>query len=464
MEKTFANQELFEDTPVMKALYKMIVPTIFAQMVVLIYNLVDTFYIGRTNNPYMVAAASLILPVYNITISIAGLAGVGGGALVSRLLGVKQEEEAKKVSMFCIYISIAIAIVFAGFTGAFMDPVLQVLGADAETWEFAENYARCVIVLGSVPTVLSGTLTNLLRSIGAAKQAGTGISLGGCLNIILDPLFMFALFPSGMEVIGAGAATVVSNVVVCLYYILTVYRTKQCSVITFSPRIGMPGKKHIISILSVGIPSAISSLLCDLNCVIINKLAVGYGGYALAAIGIAMKAERLPLNVGAGISQGTMPIVAYNYSAGNKKRLRKIVRYSVMTGLITAGISIVLYEVFADGIMKIFIKEIYTISLGVRFLRIRCLATPFMFLSYFIMTMFQGIGEGKKALLLGTMRWGIFNIFMVIILNKLFGMYGIIWGQFVADTFTVLLSLCVLCFFLIKKKNAQSQIMIKNEQ
>lgn len=437
------NKEIFESMPIPKALATLAIPTIIGQLVVLVYNLADTFYIGRTNNPLMVAGASLVLPVYNICISLASLAGVGGGSLISRLLGAGNEEQARKVSVFSFYLSTGLAIFFSIIMTLFMDPILNLLGASGDTYAFARQYAFCVIVLGALPTVLALTLSNLLRSVGYAKQAGFGVSMGGIINILLDPLFMFVVFPSGMETAAAGIATMCSNVIVCIYYLIVIFRMRKATVLTFSPRTGMPEKKNIRSIFFVGVPASLATLLFDLDYVVIDKLATGYGDIPLAAIGIVLKAERLPLNVGIGLCQGMMPIAAYNYSAGNHDRMKKVVSFSRLVGLIIAAISIVLYELFAGNILRFFIADTQTISIGANFLRVRCLATPFMFMCFHLVNLFQAVGKGDKALFLAVIRWAVFNIPMLFIFNAVFGMYGIVWTQMAADICTVAISFYV---------------------
>ena len=439
-----ADQErIFESLPVPSALRVMIVPAVISQLIVLIYNMADTFYVGQTNNPYMVAAAALILPVFNITLCLAGLAGIGGGALISRLLGENREEEARRVSVFSLYLAILIAAVFALGMGIFMKPLLNLLGAGENTYEYARQYAFCVIVAGGIPTVLSNVLSNLIRSIGYSRQAGTGIVLGGLLNIALDPLFMFVLLPHGYEVLGAGAATCLSNCIACVYFIVVVCRMGKESIVTFHPKVGRPERESIAAVFTVGIPSAVATLLFDLDYVIIDKLMVSYHDLALAAIGIVLKVERFPLNVGIGICQGMMPLVAYNYAAGNKKRMEDTIRISRMLGLVIAGISILLYEIFAVQFIRLFISDAQTVEMASAFLRIRVLATPLMFLSFFTVYLFQAFGMGKRSLFLGMMRWLVFNIPMLFLLNAVFGMYGIVWSQVTADTLTVILSFYV---------------------
>lgn len=436
-------EDVFRNLPVPKALFKMILPAVASQLIVLIYNMADTFFVGQTNNPYMVAGTSLILPVFNITLCLAGLAGIGGGSMISRLLGQEREDEARKVSAFSLYLALLIAALFALGMGLFMEPMLLILGAGENTYEYARQYALCVIVIGGVPTVLSNVLSNLIRSIGRSKEASIGIILGGLLNIALDPLFMFVLMPEGYEVLGAGVATCLSNCVALLFFIVVLIRMGRGSVISFAPMLGLPRSSSVLAVFGVGIPSAIASFLFDLDYVIIDKLMVSYNDLAMAAVGIVLKVERFPLNVGIGICQGMMPLVAYNYSAGNEKRMNDTVRLSRRLGLAVAAVSILLYELFALEFSRLFISDAETVALASKFLRIRVLATPLMFMSFFTVYLFQAFGKGRISLFLGVTRWLVFNIPMLFLLNSLFGMFGIVWSQVTADSLTVLMSLYV---------------------
>ena len=439
--KSSSTQEnIFRNLPVPVALRKMIVPAVTSQLIVLIYNMADTFFVGQTNNPYMVAGTSLILPVFNITLCLAGLAGIGGGSLIARLLGQSREEEARRVSAFSLYLGLTISALFAVGIAIFMRPVLGLLGAGENTYGYARQYALCVIVTGGIPTVLSNVMANLIRSIGRSKEASAGIILGGLLNIALDPLFMFVLLPDGHEVLGAGIATCISNCTAFLFFVVVLLRMGRDAVITFSPRGGLPSRRSVMAVFGVGIPSAITSLLFDLDYVIIDKLMVSYSDLALAAVGIVLKVERFPLNVGIGICQGMLPLVAYSYAAGNKQRMDDAIRLSRTLGLAVAGVSIALYELFAVQFAHLFIAETQTVELASQFLRIRVLATPLMFLSFFTVYLFQAFGRGQVSLFLGVTRWLGFNIPMLFLLNHIFGMFGVVWSQATADTLTVLLS------------------------
>ena len=294
-----------------------------------------------------------------------------------------------------------------------------------------------------MPTVLSNLLATLIRSIGRSRQASTGIILGGLLNIALDPLFMFVLLPDGYEVLGAGIATCLSNCIALLYFLVVVLRMGRGSIIAFSPKIGMPRRGNVLAVFAVGIPSAVTTFLFDLDYVIIDKLMVSYHDLALAAIGIVLKIERFPLNVGVGICQGMMPLVAYNYSAGNRKRTEDTIRLSRTLGLVIAAISILLYELFAVQFANIFISDPQTVELASQFLRVRVLATPLMFLSFFTVYLFQAFGRGRISLFLGATRWLVLNIPMLFLLNAIFGMFGIVWSQVMADALNVAISFYV---------------------
>ncbi len=438
------NRAVFETWPIPKALAEFAVPMIFGQLIILIYNLADTFFIGRTNNPLMVAGVSLLLPVFNISISFANLFGIGGGTLISRLIGAGRDNEAKRVSSFSFYMTIISAGMFSLFMFVFMDSILRVLGASDNTLIFAEQYTFCVIVIGAIPTILSMTMSSILRSTGYAKEAGFGVSMGGLINIFLDPLFMFVILPKGYEVLGAGIATMLSNVIICAYFLYVIlFRLKGNSALSLSLKKILPSRKNVYSVFYVGVPAAISVFLFDLTYIVIDKLASGYGDIPLAAIGIVLKAERLPLNIGIGICQGMMPIAAYNYSSGNFNRMREVVRFSRIAGLIFGFVSVLMYEIFASYIMRIFIADVQTIELGTHFLRARALATPFMFMCFHLVNFFQAVGHGGKALILGASRWVVFNIPLLFVMNYVFGMYGIVWTQVVADIMMVIMSLIV---------------------
>ena len=431
---------LFETMPVGKALLTMAIPTIVSQLITMIYNLADTFFIGMTNDPYKVAAASVVSILFFILTSLANLFGVGGGSLMSRLLGEKREMDAKRVGVFSIYGSLGIAIVYATICFLFTEPLARLLGASDHTIGYASSYLFWVVVVGGIPSTLGMTMSFLLRSAGYSKESGIGLAIGGVTNIILDPLFMFVIMPAGNEVTGAAMATMLSNVISLLYFLFVYCRLRRKTVFSLSPKYIRIEKKLIVGILSIGLPSALTGMLANISHIIRNNLTSDYGDIELAAYGIIQKADMLPLNIGMGLCQGMMPLVAYNYASGNYPRMKSFTKAAQISGMVIASICIVVFELFAPGIIWLFIKDEATIAYGKNFLRIACLATPFMIANFQKIYCLQAMGKGKESLILGIFRQGLFAIPMIFIMNHLFQLYGIVSAQLISDGITFIFS------------------------
>lgn len=437
------NRDLFETVPVPRALATLAVPTIVSQLITMIYNLSDTYFIGKTNNPRQIAAASLAyVLVFGMT-ALSNLFGVGGGSLISRLLGVQKNSQARSVCALSFYGAIAVALLYAGGCLLWMDPLLRLLGASDATIGYAASYTVWVVVVGSVPSTLSMTMAHLLRSEGHAQKASFGLGMGGVLNILLDPLFMFVLLPAGQEVAGAGMATMLSNVISLCYFLGVFFRMRRDTVLSLSPRRVQAGLAYIGPVLSVGFPSALSSLLACISNMTANHLASGYGDIPVAAMGLMKKINMLPMNVGMGLCQGMLPLVAYNYAAKNYKRMQSVINAARSSGMGFAVLCIVVFELFGTGLVSLFIQEPETMAMGAAFLRINILATPFMISNFQMAYTLQAMGKGPQSLLLSSCRQGIIFIPLMFGMNAIFGLYGVVWAQLLADGITLVISFVV---------------------
>ena len=427
-------RELFASAPVGKALYTMAVPTIISQLVNLIYNMVDAFFIGRTGNSYMMAATSVPLTMVMMNVALSNLFGVGGGSLTARLLGAGNEEEAKRVSAFSVYGAVTIAVVYSALIGIFLDPVLRFLGASDATIDYARSYALIVIVIGSLPSILSLALAHLLRNAGYSTQASIGLSGGGILNVALDPLFMFVLLPRGQEVTGAALATTLSNVAACAYLLWAYKKAGREAPLSLRPRHARAvNRVSVKSVFSVGVPSALLTGLFDLANICVNIIAAAHNDLVLAGMGIVMKVERIPNGINVGLCQGMMPIVAYNYSAGNHERMKKTINLTRKVGLIVSGLCILLFQLFADPASRLFLSTktgdaetaLVTVAYAALFLRIRCVASPVQMTNYHASYCMQAMGNGKATLLHAFVRELVFYIPLMFLLDKLFGEVGL---------------------------------------
>jgi Na+-driven multidrug efflux pump len=305
---------------------------------------------------------------------------------------------------------------------------------------YASSYLFWVVVVGGIPSTVGLTMSHLLRSAGYSRESGTGLAIGGISNIILDPLFMFVLLPEGNEVTGAAIATLLSNVITLVYFLFVYYRLRGKTVLTISPKYAHLEKSLIVGILSIGLPSALTALLANLTSIIKNNLTAGYGDIEIAAYGIVMKADMLPLNIGMGLCQGMMPLVAYNYAAKNYPRMKSFTKAAQFAGMATACAFIVLFEIFAPQIIWIFIRDEATIAYGTKFLRLACLATPFMISNFQKIYCLQAMGKGKESLLLGVCRQGLLAIPIILILNHFLGLYGVVAAQLISDSMTFVLA------------------------
>ena len=443
MKQTTENRAVFETVAPARALLKLAVPTIISQLVALIYNLADTFFIGKTNDPCKVAAATIASALMFILIALANLFGVGGSSLISRLLGKKAPEEAGKVSALSSYGSALLTFCFSLFCLAFMEPMLRTLGASDDTLGYTSDYILWVVVIGGVPTTLSLTMSHLLRSEGYAREAGIGLSMGGVVNIALDPLFMFVILPRGREVLGAALATMLSNVLSLAFFLIVLATKRGKTVLSLSPAKLPAGLRYMGQTLAVGLPASLGTGLACVSNAAGNALVASFGDTALAAFGIVKKIDMLPMNVGMGLCQGMMPLVAYNYAAGNVARMRRFVNLARLWGMAFAGLCILLFEVFAGNVVTLFIKDDATILLGERFLRICILGTPLMISNVQMSFTLQAMGKGRQSLLLSVCRQGIIHLPLLFLFRALFGLTGVICTQLVADAVTMVIAFTI---------------------
>lgn len=401
-------KQLFESEPIMKALLSLAVPTIVSQLINLIYSLADTFYIGRTGNPLMLAGVSISSTLFLLCVPMANLFGIGGGSLVARLMGRNEEQNIPQVCAYSFWMAVLCGTVYSVLILCFMDPVLRAVGASDDTIGFCRSYCMLVVVIGMIPSVTGSVSAQLLRNAGYSRQAAIGLSGGGILNIILDPLFMFVIFPKGMEVTAAAAATLLSNILSGIYLVITLVKTPPLCI---GPKKAFRAEKPLIrEVLSVGLPSAVLPGLFDLSQITLNSLMARHGDLPLAAIGISSKIERLPNAIGIGISLGMLPLVAYNYSAGNISRMKDAIRKGRIMGLSAAALCIVFYYTCSSSLCRFFISTeasadaAVTLSFAIVFMRIRCFASPFQFINYHSSYCLQAVGDGKAAMIHACIR------------------------------------------------------------
>lgn len=435
-----SRSEIFEEIPVRQAVAKQVIPSIASQMVALAYNLADTYFVGKINDPGQTAAITIVYPAFLMLTALSNLFGVGGASLIARKLGSKEIDKAKQVSSFCFWSGTLTALLFVLFCAIFAEPILVLCGATIETLPIAYEYAKWVLLIGGIPTILNTMFANLVRSEGSAARASIGVTLGGILNIILDPFFVLPQF-LGFGVTGAGMATVISNTMTTIYFLYYCRRNRKTTIIDINPKHLIFWKNHIKGVFSIGIPSALQYALTVVSVGAQSKFVSAYGSQAVAALGITKKLDQLPLYFSIGVSNGLLPLIGYNYAAKKHKRTAKIFRFGSGLSVGFALLCVFVYEVFAVNLASLFIKDQLTITYAAAFLRRMVLAMPFMALCYPYIIKFQGMGKAKESLIVSILRKGVLDIPLLFVMNQLIPLYGLMWVQPMVDFSSLVVAL-----------------------
>lgn len=436
-------EALFEYTPVPIAVAQLAVPTILSSLVMVIYNLADTYFVGMINDPVQNAAVTLAAPVLLAFNAINNLFGVGSSSMMSRALGKKDYDTVYRSSAFGFYCALLCGILFSLFCTVCKHPLLGLLGADTGTAAATAAYMKWTVNFGAVPAILNVVLAYLVRAEGAALHASVGTMSGCLLNIVLDPVF---ILPWGLDLgaEGAGLATFLSNCVACIYFFILLFVKRKSTYVCIHPGRFCMKKEIVLGICGVGIPASIQNLLNVTGMTILNNFTSSFGADAVAAMGITQKVNMVPMYIAMGLSQGIMPLVSYNYSSGDHKRMRDTILFAAKASLtflvaVTAG-----YYLGADALIALFMKNETIVAYGGRFLRGFCLGLPFLCVDFLAVGVFQAVGMGKEALLFAIMRKIVLEIPALYILNALFPLYGLAYAQFVAEVVLAIAAVIVL--------------------
>lgn len=426
--------DVFENAPVKKAVLQNALPAMAAMLMVLIYNLADTFFIAQTHDDVMVAAVSLATPVFLIFTAAGTIFGIGGVSVISRALGEGRKEYAKKVCSFCMWGSVAVGTLMSILLLSFMNQILSLVGASRDTWDYAETYL--VIVSFSGPFVLvSNCFSNVIRAEGESGKAMMGQVIGNLLNVVLDPL-MISVFKWNTG--GAALATVIGNVTGALYYILYFRRGK--SILSISLRDFSFRDKIASGVLKIGIPAALGSFLMSMSSIIMNARMASYGDMALAGAGVAMKVTMMTGMVCIGLGQGVLSLLGYCVGARKWDRYRSVLRFSLIFAFILSSVLTLTCYIYINQIVGVFLTDSTAFDYGVSFSRI-LLSTSFLFGVFYVLTnALQAAGAAKESLVVNISRQGLIYIPLMFLLGTLFDETGLMWAQPAADVLSLLLA------------------------
>ncbi len=438
------NRQLFEDAPVSRAVAVMAIPTMISMLVVVIYNMADTFFIGQTGDPMQVAAVSLATPVFMVLMALGNLFGIGGSSAISRALGEKKTERARQLSSFCCYGSLGLGICMSGLFLVGMDTILKMIGASENTIDYARNYLSYIALGG--PFIMFGTaFGNILRGEGASKESMIGNMIGTITNIVLDPI-MILVFKWGVAC--AAIATVIGNMAASGFYLQYFLRKK--SSLSIRLKDFRMGERIAVSVASIGIPASLNNILMSCANIVLNHVLASYGDTPVAAMGVAMKANMLVVLLQIGLCSGIQPLVGYNYGARNKKRLMKVFWFTGACAVIMGTLLTVFMVIAREGIIQAFINDEAVVAYGIQMVIALQISGPVIGILFLCINTLQGMGKALPSLILTICRQGLVFIPLVFLLNGMFGLEGVIYAQPVADFVSILLA-SVLCMRILRK-------------
>lgn len=403
--------EIFKNAPVPKAVLSNIIPSIISMLMVLAYNLADTFFIGQTKNALMVAAVSIATPAFLLFMAVGMLFGIGGTSLISRMLGEGRGERAKNASSFCFWTGLSIGIVSMILIWIFAKPVCRLIGASDDTLEYTVQYLT--IVAAGIPfLIVSNSFSNIIRAEGHANKAMSGMIIGNLLNIVLDPVMILGF---GWNVAGAAIATVLGNVFASAFYIM--HLLSKSSSLSIRPQDYKARERIAAGVLAIGIPASLNSVLMSVSNIVINKMMMKHGDMAVAGLGVAMKINMIAVMLLIGVGTGIQPLLGYCYGARNRKRYMAVLKFSMLFAL---GLSIVMTVVCYCGagpLVNAFLEDADAYGYGIAFARIYIYSGPILGQLFVLINAIQATGAALPSLVLSISRQGLLYLPIVWTLN-----------------------------------------------
>lgn len=437
--------EIFKNAPVPKAVLSNAIPSIISMIMVLVYNLADTFFIGKTKDALMVAAVSVATPAFLIFMAIGMLFGIGGTSLISRMLGQGNTEKAKNISSFCFWTGLVIGLISMVLIWIFITPLCHIIGADDEIIEYTSQYLNILAV--SVPfLIVSNIFSNIIRAEGHAKKAMTGMIIGNLANIILDPVMILVL---GWNIAGAAIATTVGNVLASAYYIL--HLVSKNSMLSIKLKHFKAGEHIATGVFAIGVPASFNSILMSTSNIIINNLMTAYGNMAVAGLGVAMKVNMIVVMLLIGLGTGIQPLLGYCYGAKNRQRYIAVLKFSVCLALAMSIVMTIICYLGAGPLVTAFLDNKDAYGFGFTFSRIYIISGPVLGILFVMINAIQSTGAALPSLVLSVCRQGLLFIPILFVINAVTdSAQMLVYAQPITDYLATILS--VVLFIITYKK------------
>lgn len=409
-----------------------IIPAIIVEIMILIYNLADTFFISQTNDPYQIAAVSLASPVFMMLITVGIIFMAGGMSCISRALGAGDKRRADNLASFSVWTGIASGILMTIIFTAFIGKILLAIGASAYT--IVPAYSYLSIVMTSAPFVFfSMASSGILRAENHPRQAMNGQIIGNILNIILDPIMILYL---DMGITGAAIATVLGIVAGSAYYIgyfLAGQSSLSIHVKNFRINNGIAS-----SLIAIGIPACLDPFLMSISQMIMNSLMSAYGDMSVAAAGVSMRIEQIATLIAMGCGQGVQPLLGFCVGAKDWDRYRGILKFALQITISISLFMVAMCYLFTGGIVRVFLINPEAFNYAVDFLRIKLTSSVLFAIFFIFINALQAMGAAKASFILSFCRQCVLYIPALFIMNYFMQAYGLIWALPIAELLSLL--------------------------
>ena len=426
---------IFDTEKLIPTYFKLAMPVVMGMVITLIYSLADTYFIAKTGDAMLVAGVSLCSPLFTALMAVGNIFGQGGSSLISRRLGAGKEDDVRRASAFCFYISIACGVIIAVILLAARGPMLTLLGASEKTQAYASGYYT-VISAAAPLVILSFIHSNLIRTEGLSALSMIASVSGSVLNIILDPIFISVL---GWGAQGAALATVLGyalSVALCLFFVL-----KKTRALSVDIRKAHVSRGELGQILSVGFTAAVTNIASSICVIFMNQFLLTYGEEKIAALGIVMRVTMIVQLILVGFSFGGVPLFGFLYGAQEKEKLARLVRFCRMFLCALALAESIAVFLLAPQLLRIFMEDPGIIADGTRMLRWQIPGMVFCAVVLLHTCLFQASGKALQALMLSLSRQGLLFIAVFLIATAIGKYDGFLTAQLIADALSAILAL-----------------------
>ena len=438
------------NTPVSKLITSLAIPTVISMLVTSIYNMADTFFVSQISTQAS-AAVGVVFPIMSIIQAFGFTLGMGSGSLISIRLGQKRNEEANVIVSTAFFTAIGIGFLITILGIIFSTQFLSLVGASNTILPYAQDYAK-YIFFGAPIMTASFVLNNVLRSEGKAFFSMIGLTTGGILNIILDPIFIYAL---DLGISGAAIATLCSQSI--SFLILLTCFLKHKTVCHINIKLYSLKKEVLPKIVTTGFPSLSRQGLASISSILLNTAAGAYGDAAIAGMTITTKIVMFIASIMIGVGQGFSPVSGYNFGAKRYDRVKQAYTFTLTAGFILMGSLATIIFIFANQIMNAFINDLNVVKIGVVALRWQVAFLPFHSLIIGTNMLMQSTRHIKSATYLSMNRNGIYFIPAILILPRVIGLQGVEMAQFVADVLSAITAVPFAIYFFKKMSNYNSE-------